>query len=156
MNGLEATQVIRAQFPQTRILVLTQHEDRRFVTSLLQAGASGYVHKRALETDLINALRAVAQGQAFVDPTIATLIVDAVRHPDKTEPVPVNTLTSRERQVLGLIALGKTNAQIATALGLSVHTVIWHRVNLMSKLDLHNVADLVRYALENGLAAADE
>ncbi len=150
MNGLEATRQIRSQFPETRVLILTQHEDRQYVIPLFQAGASGYVLKRALGADLVNALRTVAQGETFLPPSVATTVLEQVQQSDRSNGS--KTLTPREREILRHIVHGETNPQIANALSLSVKTVDWHRANLMSKLDLHTVADLVRYAFQNGLA----
>jgi len=145
INGITATRLIREQYPQTRVLVLTQHEEKQYVLALLKAGASGYILKRALGSDLINALRTVARGGTFLYPTVATLLVEEMKHP-------TISLTPREAEVLQHIVRGETSSQIADSLSLSVKTVEWHRSNLMSKLNVHGVADLVRYALEHGLA----
>ena len=153
MNGLEATRLIREQYPQTRVLILTQHEDSQYVLPLLQAGASGFVTKRALGNDLINALRVVAKGETFLVPTAATAVVEEMRRrgdEDMAATAP-DSLTPRELEILKHIAMGKTNSQIAAELSISVKTVEWHRSNLMSKLDLHSIADLVRYAMEHEL-----
>ncbi len=149
MNGLKATQQIRQQYPATRVLILTQHEDRQYVMPLLQAGASGYVLKRALGADLISALRTVAKGGTFLYPSVATTVLEQVQRPRAQGGT--TALTPRETEILKHIARGESNPQIAAALSLSVKTVDWHRTNLMSKLDLHSVADLVRYALHNNL-----
>jgi two-component system response regulator NreC len=149
MNGLEATRVIRERFPDTRVLILTQHEDPQYVLPLMQAGASGFVSKRALGADLINAIRVVAQGEIFLYPTAATTIVQEMRRLRDNATSTPESLTPREMEILTHIVEGKTNAQIAVDLSISVKTVEWHRANLMSKLDVHSVADLVRYALEH-------
>ncbi len=151
MNGLEATRRIRERHHQVRVLVLTQYEDRQFVLSLLQAGASGYVLKRVLGSDLVGALRAVYNGQTYLDPDVATIVVDEAFHPGEREKGMQESLTARECEILRLIALGKSNGQIAAALFLSINTVIWHRANLMGKLGVHKATDLVRYALQSGL-----
>ena len=151
MNGLEATRQIREQFPQTRVLVLTQHEDRQYVLPLLQAGAAGFVSKRALGTDLINALRVVARGETFLYPSAAATVVEEIRHQTEGNGAAPDAMTPRELEILRHIADGETNSQIATALSISVKTVEWHRANLMSKLNAHSIADLVRYAIEHGL-----
>lgn len=150
MNGLQATQQIREHYPSTRVLILTQHEDRQYVMPLLQAGASGYVLKKALGADLINALRTVARGETFLYPAVATMVLEQMHHANNSDDS-TKALTPREKEILRHIVDGETNPQIANALSLSVKTVEWHRTNLMSKLDLHTVADLVRYALQNGL-----
>jgi two-component system response regulator NreC len=146
MNGIEATRLIRERHPETRVLVLTQHGERQYVLALVQAGASGYLLKRALGSDLIVALRAVARGETFLYPPVSTVLVEEMQAPGES-------LTPRETEVLAHIVEGETSAQIAQALSLSVKTVEWHRSNLMSKLDVHNAAELVRYALEHGLVA---
>ena len=151
MNGLEATRLIRQQYPQVRVLILTQHEDPQYVVPLLQAGASGFVTKRALGTDLINALRVVARGETFLFPTAATTVVEEIRRRNENPETTPDSLTPRELEILNLIVAGETNAQIAAALSISVKTVEWHRANLMSKLDVHSIADLVRYAMEHEL-----
>lgn len=147
INGLEATRRIRKEYPETRVLILTQHEDRQYVMPLFRAGASGYVLKRALGADLVNALRAVTRGETFLYPSVATTVLEQVQCPEGSK-----SLTPREKEILKHISLGKTNPQIAAMLSLSIKTVDWHRANLMGKLNLHTVADLVRYALQNGLA----
>jgi two-component system, NarL family, response regulator NreC len=144
MNGLDATRHIREQYPETRVLVLTQHEERPYVLALLQAGASGYILKRALGSDLIVALRAVANGETFLYPAVSTVVVEEMQKPGES-------LTPRESEILERIVRGETSAQIARNLSLSVKTVEWHRNNLMSKLDVHNAAELVRLALQHGL-----
>lgn len=151
MNGLEATRLIREQYPKTRVLVLTQHEDKQYVLPMLQAGAAGFVPKRALGSDLISAIRVVARGETFLYPSAATAVVEEIRHPGNGDAGAPESITPRELEILQHIVAGETNPQIAAALSISVKTVEWHRANLMSKLDAHTVADLVRYALEHGL-----
>lgn len=151
MNGLEATRLLQQKYPQTRILVLTQHEDRQYVVPLLQAGAAGFLTKRALGTELINALRVVARGETYLQPSAATTLVEEIRHANDGTDTVAESITPRELEILRHIVAGETNAQIANALTISVKTVEWHRANLMSKLDAHSVADLVRYAIEHGL-----
>lgn len=156
MNGLEATRCIREKYPQTRVLVLTQHEDKQYVLPLLQAGASGFVPKRALGSDLISAIRVVARGETFLYPSAATAVVEEIRHPGNGDSTNPDSITPRELEILKHIVAGRTNSQIAAALSISIKTVEWHRSNLMSKLDAHSVADVVRYALEHGLASKAE
>ncbi len=146
MNGIDATRLIREQHPETRVLVLTQHEERQYVLALLRAGASGYILKRALGADLIAALRTVAQGEPFLYPGASRVVLEELQEP--AEP-----LTPRELEVLQHIVRGETGPQVAEALSLSVKTVEWHRSNLMSKLHVHNTAELVRYALQRGLVS---
>jgi two-component system response regulator NreC len=156
MNGLEATQRIRSEYPDVRVLILTQHEDPQYVLPLLQAGAAGFVSKSALGEDLINALRVVSHGEAFLYPTAATMVVEEIRRRKQDDVVAPESLTPRELEILQHIVLGETNAQIALALSISVKTVEWHRANLMSKLNVHTVADLVRYALEHELTEKND
>jgi len=148
LNGIEATRLIREQYPHTRVLVLSQHGERQYVLAVLQAGASGYILKRALGSDLLGALRAVARGETYLHPEVSAVLVDEVRCPDER-------LTPREKEVLEHIVRGDTNPQIAASLSLSVKTVGWHRSNLMSKLNVHNAAELVRVALQCGLVAEE-
>jgi two-component system response regulator NreC len=144
MNGIDATRLIHERFPESRVLVLTQHEERQYVLALLQAGASGYILKRALGSDLIGALRTVARGETFLYPAVSSVLVEEIRRPGES-------LTPRETEILEHIVRGETNPEIAQVLGLSIKTVEWHRSNLMSKLDVHNAAELVRFALQQGL-----
>lgn len=151
MNGLEATRLISQKYPRTRVLVLSQYEERQYVLPLIQAGAAGYLLKRALGSDLINALRTVFAGGIFLDPSLSQILVDEMRHHEHHRAITPEALTEREQEILTHIVNGLSNPQIAVALSLSVKTVEWHRANLMSKLDMHNVADLVRYALQHGM-----
>jgi DNA-binding NarL/FixJ family response regulator len=144
LNGIEATRLIREQYPQTRVLVLSQHAEGQYVLSALQAGASGYILKRALGLDLLGALRAVARGETYLHPDVSTVLVEEVRGAGET-------LTPREKEILVHIVHGETSPQIAASLSLSTKTVEWHRNNLMSKLNVHNAAELVRTALQRGL-----
>jgi DNA-binding NarL/FixJ family response regulator len=147
MNGIDATRLIHERFPETRVLVLTQHEERQYVLALLQAGASGYILKRALGSDLIGALRTVARGETFLYPAVSSVLVEEIQRPGES-------LTPRETEILEHIVRGETGPEIAQVLGLSIKTVEWHRSNLMSKLDVHNAAELVRFALQQGLVMA--
>jgi DNA-binding NarL/FixJ family response regulator len=152
MNGLEATQRIHQQYPDARVLILTQYEDQPYVLPLLRAGASGYVLKRALGADLINAVRAVARGESFLYPSVTTTVLEQLRKPEETFKEDDKTLTQREQEILRQVAHGETSRQIASELDISVKTVEWHRANLMSKLNVHSVAELVSYAIRHGLA----
>lgn len=150
MDGLEATREIRSRWPQTRVLVLTQHESVEYVIPLLKAGASGYVLKKAGGDELVEAIRVVSSGGMFLDPTIARHVVDhAVLGP--TADLHSARLTERESEVLHLIAEGQSARQIAECLGISINTVVTHRSNLMEKLGVHNRADLVRCAIRMNL-----
>ncbi len=152
MNGLDATRRIRQNRPETRILVLTQYDDQRYVLPFVRAGVSGYVVKRALGSDLIDAVRAVAKGETFLYPTVAGAVVEELRTGAGQGEEGGTQLTGREQEILRGIARGETSRQIAVGLGLSAKTVDWHRGNLMNKLGAHSIADLVRYAIEHGLS----
>jgi DNA-binding NarL/FixJ family response regulator len=152
MNGLEATRRIRQSHPSTRILVLTQYDDPRYVLPFLQAGVAGYVVKRALGSDLIDAVRAVSKGESFLYPTVAKTLLEELRQPPGDGLGDARPLTPREQEILRRVAAGETSRQIALALNVSAKTVEWHRGNLMSKLELRSVAELVRYAIEHGLS----
>ena len=156
LSGLETTRRLKRQRPQTQVLILSMHEDEEFVAQALQAGASGYVLKRSMEDELFLALRAVAGGNVFVSPAVAQPIVDEYLRRTTQAPERAGAaLTSREREVLQLIAEGRTTAKIAQALSISPHTAVRHRANLMQKLDAHNQAELIRMSIERGLVVLD-
>jgi two-component system NarL family response regulator len=151
MNGIEATATIVARSPHIKVIALSTHSDRRFVAEMIKAGASGYVVKTAASTELLRAIRAVAQGQAYLCPKVAAGVMQgAVERPGAEGPRE-NQLTRREREVLKLLAEGLRTAGIASRMNLAPTTVNVHRRNLMRKLGLHNVADLTKYALREGL-----
>jgi two-component system response regulator NreC len=149
LNGLEATRQIQRDFPQVKVLILTMHENEEYIRQVLAAGALGYVLKDAAARDLLSAIRAVYQGEAVLSPAITRLVIeDYLRWGDIRPPDSTNGLTSREREVLQLIAEGYTNKEIAEILCLSIKTVQSHRTNLMSKLDLHDRGELIKYAIQ--------
>ncbi|MEN6293948.1 MAG: response regulator transcription factor [Methanobacterium sp.] len=155
MSGLEATRLISNQYPQTKVLVLTQYEDFQYIQSLIQAGASGYVTKRAMGNELITAIHNVTRGETYLHPSLTSTVINEIRQPtnvevDNNESL-LEPLTTRESEILKYIVNGKTNSQIGLLLSISVKTVEWHRANLMSKLGAHSIADLVRYAFQHGL-----
>ena len=148
LNGIEATRAMMVSSPQIRVLAVSMHKEAVYVREVLRAGARGYLIKDAQEQDLIEAVRAVWQGKGYISPGIAeSVLVDYRKH--VTDPV--DRLTVREREVLRLIAEGKTNKEIARMLGLSVYTVDAHRGNIMDKLNLRSAAEIVRFAMRNGL-----
>lgn len=151
MNGLKATWHICQYFPGVRVVILSQHEDRQYVLPLLKAGAAGYLPKRSVGSDLTTAIRAVFSGETYLHPSVSTVVLEEMRSAGCRNQENPNKLTQRETEVLQYIVQGMTNSQIALALSLSIKTVEWHRTNLMNKLNLHCVADLVRYALQNEL-----
>jgi DNA-binding NarL/FixJ family response regulator len=154
MDGLESTRRICKEYPQTRVLILTQYEDKQYVLPVLEAGASGFVLKQALGADLINAIRTVAEGETFLYPSVATMTLKEIRNRSNDDEAQTE-LTAREREILRHIVSGKTNSQIAATLSLSAKTVDWHRTNLMAKLGIHSVAGLVRYAIQHRLVDED-
>jgi DNA-binding NarL/FixJ family response regulator len=148
LNGIEATRALLVASPHIRVLAVSMHKEAVYVREMLRAGARGYLIKDAQETDLVEAVRAVWQGQGYISPAIAeSVLVDYRKHVD----APVERLTVREREVLRLIAEGKTNKEIAAMLTLSVYTVDAHRGNIMEKLNLRSAAEIVRFAMRNGL-----
>lgn len=159
MNGIEATRQIKERWPETQVLALTMYEDDQYFFEMLQAGASGYVPKRAAPDELVTAIRTVYGGDVFLYPSLANKLVrdylgrvDAGDTPAGSDSEP---LTTREQEVLIQIAGGLTNQEIALQLGISVKTVDRHRENIMSKLHLHSRIELVKYALRQGLIELD-
>lgn len=148
LNGIEATRRITASSPRTRILALSMYKDSVYVREILRAGARGFLLKDAIDRDLLAAVRAVASGEGYLSPAVSeAVLTDYRRH--VTDPL--DLLSSREREVLQMVAEGRTNKDIATALNLSVYTVDAHRGRIMEKLNLHSVGELVRFAVRKGL-----
>ena len=150
-GGIEVTRRLKEALPELRVLILTAHEDESMLREAVQAGAAGYIIKRAVESELINAIHAVWRGDLYVHPAMTrALLRETSLFPVSAEPA-VESLTPREIEVLRLIANGYTNGQVAKELNLSVRTVESHRANLMGKLELRSRVELVRYAMEHGL-----
>ncbi|MAT97343.1 MAG: DNA-binding response regulator [Anaerolineaceae bacterium] len=158
MNGIEATRQIKEAYADTAVLALTMHEDDQYFFEMLQAGASGYLPKRAAPDELVRAIRTVSRGEVFLYPSLATRLVQSYVGGDAGEDsvALVSDLTPREKEVLVLIAEGLTNPEIADQLVISVKTVDRHRENIMRKLNLHSRIELVKYALRHGLIALEE
>jgi len=158
LGGLEATLEIRKHRPDARVLVLSQYADAEYVRRFLRAGVAGYMLKKAAGADLVAAIRAVHRGGLVLDPEIAR---DAVTGEPASaaqvaaEPDPYERLTDREKQVLKLVAEGRSNKDVATLLGISVKTAMSHREHVMTKLEAHNRTDLIRFALRCGVIRAD-
>jgi two-component system, NarL family, response regulator NreC len=148
LNGIEATRRLTAALPHTRVIALSMHKDSVYVREILRAGARGYLLKDSPAGDLVSAVRSVASGQSYLSPGVSNAVLDDYR---KHVTNPIDLLTSREREVLQLIAEGKTNKEIAGDLKLSVYTVDAHRGRIMEKLNLHSINELVRFAVRNGL-----
>jgi two-component system response regulator NreC len=153
LNGLAATQKIKCQNPETKVLILTMHEDESYLHQAFRAGADGYVPKKAADTEVIAAIRATFRGEHFIHPSMTSSLVAGLRQreiPDTTA-YQNDGLSEREREVLRLLALGNTNQQIADALYLSVKTVETYKSRLKEKLGCEGRAELVRYAIRMGL-----
>ncbi|GAB4461499.1 MAG: response regulator transcription factor [Anaerolineales bacterium] len=153
VSGIEVTRRIKEEHPETAVVALTIHEDQQYFFEMLQAGAAGYVPKRAAPDDLIAAIRAAHRGEMYLYPSLAKLLVgDFLSHSgEEGAKETINGLTPRESEVLALLAEGRNNDEIAALLGISVHTVARHRENLMGKLGLHSRSELVKYAIRKGL-----
>lgn len=153
ISGIEVTRRIKASRPETAVVALTIHEDQQYFFQMLQAGASGYVPKRAAPDDLITAIRAAHRGEMYIYPSLAKLLVGdfIARSNEEGTKEAMNGLTPREADVLSLLAEGKNNDEIADLLSISNHTVARHRENLMGKLGLHSRSELVKYAIRKGL-----
>ncbi len=156
LSGIEVTKALRRECPQIRILVLTMHDDEAYFKQVLQAGGSGYVLKRAADTELLSAIRAVHRGEVFLYPSMAKLLVEELLQAKPPAPVggareASTSLSGREKEVLRLIALGHTNQEIADALYLSVKTVETHKARIMTKLGTRSRSELVRYAMQHKL-----
>jgi DNA-binding NarL/FixJ family response regulator len=154
MNGLEATHFIHEHFPQVKVLILTQHDDLEYITPALEAGAAGYVLKRSGRRELLNALRQVHEQGAFLNGRITRELLQNYSHDGSNHKSEENHLTERERQVLQLIVDGKSNKEIAAALGISSKTVSVHRTNVMTKLDVQTTVELIRYVSRNHLVVS--
>jgi DNA-binding NarL/FixJ family response regulator len=155
MNGIEAARQISAKQPGVAIVVLSMHSDEGYVLRALKAGARGYLLKESPEADFIQAIRSVSQGKAFFSPAVSRMLVeDYVRQlQDKDIEDSYELLTQRERELLQLIAEGKSNKDVANMLNLSLYTVETHRGNIMEKLNLHSVPELILYAVRKGVIA---
>ncbi len=151
MTGIEATRRIKEIYPETAVLALTMHEDEQYFFQMLNAGAAGYIPKRAAPDDLISAIRVVRQGNVFLHASLARFLIHDVLQGNAHPAPQVEPLTDREREVLTLIAEGLTSREIGEQLVVSPKTVDRHRENIMGKLNLHNRVELVKYAIERGL-----
>ena len=148
LNGIEATRRLTADNPHTRVVALSMHKDSVYVREILRAGARGYLLKDSVADDLVAAVRAVASGEGYLSPGVSNAVLDDYR---KHVTNPIDLLSSREREVLQMLAEGKTNKEIAVVLNLSVYTVEAHRGRIMEKLNVHSINELVRFAVRNGL-----
>jgi DNA-binding NarL/FixJ family response regulator len=148
LNGIEATRRLAESAPHVRVLALSMHKDSVYVRETLRAGARGYLLKDSGANDLVAAVRAVASGEGYLSPAVSNAVLDDYRRHVTNA---IDLLTSREREVLQMLAEGKTNKEIAATLNLSVYTVDAHRGHIMEKLNLHSINELVRFAVRNGM-----
>ncbi len=156
LNGVEATRRIRREHPSVKVIALSTHTDTRYVHHLLEAGAIGYVLKIAAHDELLRAVRAASLGRNYLSPEIAGMVVERATRPHSGSDVSVySQLGAREREVLQLVAEGKTSAQTAKQMHISIKTVETHRRNIMQKLKLHGTAELTKYAVREGLTSLE-
>lgn len=157
LNGLEATRQILKALPQTEILILTMHESEQVVREVLDSGARGYVLKSDAGRDLISAVNALSHRRAFFSSRVSEMLLQNYLGKQERSPAqhdsPRGRLTAREREIVQLLAEGKTNKEVAVCLNISIKTAETHRTNIMNKLDLHSVTELVRYAVRNNIVA---
>ena len=153
MGGLEATRRISKELPNTKVLVVTQHDDKEYVFPVIESGASGLISKAGASSELATGIRAVHRGDSFLSPSVARLLVENYQQTagDRVQLDPYNQLTEREREILKLLAEGFSTQEIADMLIITRKTVEGHKTNLMAKLGIHNKIDLVKYALRRGI-----
>lgn len=151
LSGLEAVRRIREELPRSKVLVLTVHDEEEYVVPVVRAGASGYLIKDSAASELLAAVKTLHSGQAHFGPQPARILADQYRRPDRDPEDPYGSLTPREREVFHLVVEGYTTKEVAKELGISVKTAENHRARAMDKLDVHNTAELVRYAAKKGL-----
>ncbi len=152
MDGLEATRRMRKEFPRTKVLVLTQYDDREYVFPIIEAGACGFISKVAASSELAIGIRSVYRGDSYLSPSVARLLIEEYQHGDgQIGRDPYEQLTNRERDVLKLVVEGHTTREIADILVISTKTVEGHKTNLMAKLGVRNRIELVKYALRKGI-----
>ena len=153
MGGLEATRRIAKEHPSTKVLVITQHDDKEYVFPVLESGAAGLISKAAGSSELATGIRAVYNGDSFLSPSVARLLVENYQQTagERAQFDPYNQLTEREREILKLLAEGFSTQEIANMLVITRKTVEGHKTNLMAKLGIHNKIDLVKYALRRGI-----
>jgi two-component system response regulator NreC len=157
LNGIEATKQIIESLPETRVIALSMHSDKRFVMGMLRAGASGYLLKDCASQELANAIVQVARGKKYLSPEITGVVINDFLLGGSSEEVAIaaSQLSPREREVLQLIAEGWSTKQIASHLYVSIKTIETHRRQIMKKLDLHSIADLTKYAIREGLTSIE-
>jgi DNA-binding NarL/FixJ family response regulator len=154
-NGIEATEQIRRLLPETRVIMLSMLESEDFIAHALRAGASGYLLKDSAEAELELALAAVTRGETYLSPRVSKQLVEAYLRSAPLDVSPLGLLSARQREILRLIAEGRSTKEIAYELGVSVKTVETHRAQIMERLDIHDVPGLVRFAIRNGIISPD-
>lgn len=156
LNGIDASRQILEENPQIRVIALSMHSDKQYVDGMLRAGVTGYLLKDCAAEELIQCIRVVKSGRIYLSPAITPILVREFIHPQRNEvPAFDADLSAREREVLQMIAEGRSTKEIAESMCISVKTVESHRKNIMEKTDLHRVADLVKYAIRRGLTSVD-
>ena len=159
LNGIEATRQIKATYTDVKVIALSMHSSRRYVIEMLKAGASGYLLKDCAVSELCEAIRIVAAGQVYLNPRIGTLVInDYLQRLSETpvaEPADSSVLSAREREVLQLLTEGKRTKEIASILHVSVKTVERHRQNITGKLNINSIAELTKYAIQEGITSVD-
>ncbi|MFN2226165.1 MAG: response regulator [Anaerolineae bacterium] len=155
LNGLEAVGRVSEESPHVRVIILSMHANEEYVLRALRAGAAGYLLKDALPDELEMAIQAAAAGESYLSPAVSRHVAEYVRRTGEAEGCAFERLTPRQREVLQLVAEGHTTQSIAHVLGLSTKTVETHRANLMKALDIHDIAGLVRYAIQQGVISPD-
>ncbi len=157
MNGIEATRQIKAENPKIKVITLSMHSERQMVIGSLKAGASGYLLKDSTSTELVEAIRTVYRGRKYISQKISDIVLEEISEVKKdSEGKDVDKLTSRENEILQLIAEGNSTKRIAKVLFISPKTVESHRANIMEKLDVHNLPELTKYAIRAGLTSLDK
>lgn len=156
LNGIEASRQLTAECPGTKVIAVSMHSSRRFVVAMLRAGAVGYLLKDAASEELFTALSVVRADQVYLSPSIASVVVEKILDPSGDETTIASPLTPREKEVLQLLVEGRRASETADRLHVSVKTIQTHRRNIMDKLNLHNLAELTRYAMREGLISAEE
>jgi DNA-binding NarL/FixJ family response regulator len=152
LNGLEALRLLRKDIPSTKVVFLTMHHDVAYARRALESGASGFVLKHSAPAELIAAIRAALSGQTYITPALAGEVFQSMREEPGTAADPAGRLTPRQREIIQLLAEGRSAKQIAEALNISTRTVEFHKYQMMANLHLHNSAELVHYALKHGIA----
>jgi len=156
LGGIEATIELKKLGKRTKVLILSQYEDREYVRRLLKVGVSGYILKKSAGSELVNAIRAVHRGGLVLDPEVARVAMEESSSTAPGGSDPYETLTDREKQVLKLVAEGGSNKEVAETLGISVKTAMSHREKVMEKLGVHNRTELVRFAIKRGVIRVDD